>query len=58
MYLLRIQFIKLDLFRFNIFAFDALTIFNDLHTDVACATSIASFRKRLKTYLFAKEYPP
>ena len=40
------------------FAFDAPKIWNDLHQDVRSATSVASFRKKLKTYLFAKAYPP
>ena len=40
------------------FAFDALKIWNDLPQDVRSATSVASFRKKLKTYLFAKAYPP
>ena len=40
------------------FAFDAPKIWNDLPQDVRSATSVASFRKKLKTYLFAKAYPP
>ena len=40
------------------FAFDAPKIWNDLPQDARCATSVASFRKKLKTYLFAKAYPP
>ena len=40
------------------FAFDAPKIWNDLPQDVRGATSVASFRKKLKTYLFAKAYPP
>ena len=40
------------------FAFDAPKIWNDLSQDVRSATSVASFRKKLKTYLFAKAYPP
>ena len=40
------------------FAFVALKIWNDLPQDVRSATSVASFRKKLKTYLFAKAYPP
>ena len=39
------------------FAFDAPKIWNDPQ-DVRSATSVASFRKKLKTYLFAKAYPP
>ena len=38
-------------------AFDAPKIWNDLPQDVHSATSVASFRKKLKTYLFAKAYP-
>ena len=38
------------------FAFNAPKIWNDLPQDVRCATSVA--RKKLKTYLFAKGYPP
>ena len=40
------------------FAFDAPKIWNELPHDVRSATSVASFRKKLKTYLFAKAYPP
>ena len=40
------------------FAFDAPKSWNDLPQDVRGATSVASFRKKLKTYLFAKAYPP
>ena len=40
------------------FAFDAPKIWNDLPQDVRSATSVASFRKKLKSYLFAKAYPP
>ena len=40
------------------FAFDAPKISNDLPQDVRSATSVASFRKKLKTYLFAKAYSP
>ena len=42
----------------NSFAFDAPKIWNDLPQDVRSATSVASFRKKLKTCLFAKAYPP
>ena len=34
------------------FAFDAPKIWNDLPDDDRGATSLASFRRRLKTYLF------
>ena len=40
------------------FAFDAPKIWNDLPQDVRSATSVASFRKKLKTYLFPKANPP
>ena len=40
------------------FAFDAPKIWNELPHDMHSATSVASFRKKLKTYLFAKAYPP
>ena len=40
------------------FAFDAPKIWNELPHDVCSAVSVASFRKKLKTYLFAKAYHP
>ena len=40
------------------FAFHAPKIWNELPHDVCSAASVASFRKKLKTYLFAKAYPP
>ena len=40
------------------FAFDGPKIWNDLPDDVRGATSLASFRRRLKTYLFSKAFPP
>ena len=40
------------------FAFDAPKIWNELPHDVRSAASVASFRKKFKTYLFAKAYPP
>ena len=40
------------------FAFDTSKIWNELPNDMRCTTSVASFRKRLKTYLFAKAYLP
>ena len=40
------------------FAFDASKIWNELPHDMRSATSVASFRKKVKTYLFAKAYPP
>ena len=40
------------------FANDAPKIWNELLHDVPSATSIASFRKKLKAYLFCQAYPP
>ena len=40
------------------FAFDAHKIWNELPHDVCSATSVASVRKKLKTYLFAIAYLP
>ena len=40
------------------FAYDAPKIWNGLPDDVHPATSLLSFRKKLKTYLFAQTYPP
>ena len=40
------------------FAYDAPNIWNDLPDNVCLATSLHSFRKKLKTYLFANAYPP
>ena len=40
------------------FAFDAPKIWNELPHDVRSAVSVASFRRKLKTYLFAKAYLP
>ena len=40
------------------FAFDAPKIWNELPNDVGSASSVASFRKKLKTYWFAKAYLP
>ena len=40
------------------FAFDAPKIWNEVPHDVRRAASVASFRKKLKTYLFPKAYPP
>ena len=39
------------------FAFDAPKIWNELPHDMR-STSVASFRQKLKTYLFTKAYPP
>ena len=40
------------------FAYDTPKIWNDLPDDVHSATSLQSFRRKLKTYLFAQAYPP
>ena len=40
------------------FAFDALTVWNSLPEDISASPTIASFRKKLKTYRYAKAYPP
>ena len=40
------------------FAYDAPKIWNDLPDDVRSATSLHSFRRKLKAYLFAQAYPP
>ena len=40
------------------FAFDPPKILKELPHDVRSASSVASFRKKLKIYLFAKAYPP
>ena len=40
------------------FAYDAPKIWNDLPDDVHSATSLHSFRRKLKIYLFAQVYPP
>ena len=40
------------------FAFDAPTFWNDLTDDVCSATNLACFRKKLKSYLFDKAFPP
>ena len=40
------------------FAFDAPTVWNSLPEDIRASPTIASFRTKLKTYLYAKAYPP
>ena len=40
------------------FAFDAPTVWNSLPEDIRASPTITSFRKKLKTYLYAKAYPP
>ena len=42
----------------NSFAFDAPTVWNALPDEICDSSSIASFRKQLKTYLYTKAYPP
>ena len=39
-------------------SYDAPKIWNDFPDDVCSATSLHSFRRKLKTYLFAQAYPP
>ena len=40
------------------FAYDIPKIWNDLPDNVCSTTSLHSFRRTLKTYLFAQAYPP
>ena len=40
------------------FPFDAPTVWNSLPEDICASPTIASFRKKLKTYLCTKAYPP
>ena len=40
------------------FAFDAPTVWNALPQENLASPSLASYRKRLKTYLYSKAYPP
>ena len=40
------------------FTFDAPTLLNDLPDDVRSAPTLACFRKKLKSYLFDKAFPP
>ena len=40
------------------FAFDAPTLWNALPDNIRAAPSLATFRNRLKTYLYNKAYPP
>ena len=42
----------------NSFAFYAPTVWNVLPDEIRASTSLASFRKQLKTYLYTKAYPP
>ena len=41
-----------------VFAFDAPKVWNDLPNHVCGTSSVAVFGRKLKTYLFAKAYPP
>ena len=40
------------------FAFDAPKVWNDLPVDVRASPTISSFRRKLKSNLFSKAYPP
>ena len=40
------------------FTFDAPTVWNSLVEDIRASPTIATFRKKLKTYLYAKACPP
>ena len=40
------------------FAFDASTVWNSPPEDIHALSTIASFRKKLNTYLYTKAYPP
>ena len=40
------------------FVFDAPTVWNSLPEDIRASPTIASFRKKLQTYLYTKAYPP
>ena len=40
------------------FAYDAPNVWNSLPEDIHASPTIASFRKKLKTYLYTKAYPP
>ena len=40
------------------FAFDAPTVWNSLPEDIRASPTIATFIKKLKTYLYTKAYPP
>ena len=39
-------------------AFDGPTLWNDLPDDVHSALNLACFKKKLKSYLFDKAFPP
>ena len=40
------------------FVFDAHIVWNSVPEDIRASPTIASFRKKLKTYLYTKAYPP
>ena len=40
------------------FTFDAPSVWNSLPKGIRASSTIASFRKKLKTYLYPKAYPP
>ena len=40
------------------FAYDAPKVWNELPDDIHSVTSLLSFHKKLKSYLFTKVYPP
>ena len=42
----------------NSFAFDAPTVWNALPDEICASSSLASFRRHLKTHLYTKAYPP
>ena len=42
----------------NSFAFDAPTVWNALPDKICASSSLATFRKQLKTYMYTKAYPP
>ena len=52
-----LKFTSIKQFGFS-FVFDAPTVWNSLPEDIRASPTIASFRKKLKTYLYAKAYPP
>ena len=42
----------------SVLNFDAPTVWNLLPEDIRASPTVACFRKKLKTYLYAKAYPP
>ena len=56
-----LQCIKISTYNSQVhfsFAFDAPTVWNSLPEDIRASPTIASFRKKLNTYLYTKAYPP